>query len=581
MRDAIRTGLSVGNEHEFAEEALAQYGALSLARILQFVFTGDVDCEVASAHEMGQSGERHAEVRRVEHAHELVVDVLAPGDAVVLEAHLWAVLPDTDHPRAGRSHLRIELEIVVEAVVEDYVDAVGSADSAGRLSHRAGEVRTGVVEDPVGTQLGESVVVVRAGGRQHLCASRGGELNCHVANATASSVNQTGFTGFETRMVDERAPRRHADDARRSCHLRIHTVGQGDESVSRHGRALGVAAVMVAADTRPVDVVAGRESFGFVAGLAHFAGEIGPRNHRQRERLVRSFSKVGIDGVDASGMDVDEYLTSAGTRLVDLLDVQYLGTAVVVESDGAHGDHSSRSEKKLSRPVRAFIGGVEPTPMRLIAHRGFADRYPENTLVAIEKAVDDADMIELDVRRCGSGELVVFHDEVVDRATDGSGRVDDLPLGRLADLDVHGTGTGIPSLAEAADTIPADTGINLELKERGIANEAVAAASTVDNEVIVSSFDGQALDDLDTDDSTVELAYLFGLNTDEDFESALELDCAYIHPHWSHWLLTDAVERAHDAGMKVNVWTIDTAIGTGLLSRAGVDGVIADSPDVL
>lgn len=219
--------------------------------------------------------------------------------------------------------------------------------------------------------------------------------------------------------------------------------------------------------------------------------------------------------------------------------------------------------------------------MRLIAHRGFADRYPENTLVAIEKAVDDADMIELDVRRCGSGELVVFHDEVVDRATDGSGRIDDLPLSRLEDLDVHGAGTGIPSLAAAAGAIPADTGINLELKERGIANEAVAAASTVDNEVIVSSFDGQALDDLDTDDSTVELAYLCGLNTDEDFESALALDCGFIHLHWGHWLLTDAIERAHAAGMKVNVWTIDTTVGTRLLARAGVDGVIADSPDVL
>jgi glycerophosphoryl diester phosphodiesterase len=219
--------------------------------------------------------------------------------------------------------------------------------------------------------------------------------------------------------------------------------------------------------------------------------------------------------------------------------------------------------------------------MRLIAHRGFADRYPENTLVAIEKAVEEADMIEIDVRRCGSGELVVFHDEVVDRATDGSGRIDDLPLGQLEDLDVHETGTGIPTLAAAVDEIPDETGINLELKERGVANEAVAAASTVDNEVIVSSFDGQALDDLDTDDSTVELAYLFGSNTDEDFESALELDCSYIHVHWSHWLLTDAIERAHDAGMKVNVWTIDTAIGIGLLERAGVDGVIADSPDVL
>ncbi|EMA46114.1 glycerophosphodiester phosphodiesterase [Halococcus saccharolyticus] len=219
--------------------------------------------------------------------------------------------------------------------------------------------------------------------------------------------------------------------------------------------------------------------------------------------------------------------------------------------------------------------------MRLIAHRGFADCHPENTLVAIERAVPNADMIELDVRRCGSGELVVIHDETVDRVTDATGRVDELSAAELADLDVLDTGTGVPTLADAADAIPGDTGIVIDCKEHGIATEAAAAASTVENEVIVSSFDAPTLDALETDDPTVELAYLFGLRADEDFDDALALDCAYIHPHWGHWLLTDAIDRAHDAGMDVNVWTIDTSIAIERLRRAGVDGVIADSPDVL
>ncbi|WP_049899139.1 glycerophosphodiester phosphodiesterase [Halococcus agarilyticus] len=219
--------------------------------------------------------------------------------------------------------------------------------------------------------------------------------------------------------------------------------------------------------------------------------------------------------------------------------------------------------------------------MRLIAHRGFANRHPENTLVAIEHAVPDADMIELDVRRCGSGELVVFHDETVDRVTDATGRVDELSAAVLADLDVLDTGTGVPMLAEAAGAIPRDTGIVIDCKEHGIATEAAAAASTVDNEVIVSSFDAPTLDALETDDPTVELAYLFGLRPDEDFDDALALDCSYIHPHWGHWLLTDAIDRAHDAGMKVNVWTIDSSVVARLLDRVGVDGVIADSSNVL
>ncbi|EMA50677.1 glycerophosphodiester phosphodiesterase [Halococcus salifodinae] len=219
--------------------------------------------------------------------------------------------------------------------------------------------------------------------------------------------------------------------------------------------------------------------------------------------------------------------------------------------------------------------------MRLIAHRGFADRHPENTLVAIERAAPDADMIELDVRRCGSDELVVIHDETVDRVTDVTGRVDELSADDLADFDVLDTGTGVPTLAEAAGAIPADTGIVIDCKEHGIATEAAAAASTVDNEVIVSLFDAPTLDGLETDDPTVELACLIGLRPDDDFDDALALDCSYIHPHWGHWLMTDAIERAHDAGMDVNVWTIDTSIAIDRLRRAGVDGVIADSPDVL
>jgi|AntDeeMetagen134_2_1112570.scaffolds.fasta_scaffold03377_4 glycerophosphoryl diester phosphodiesterase len=219
--------------------------------------------------------------------------------------------------------------------------------------------------------------------------------------------------------------------------------------------------------------------------------------------------------------------------------------------------------------------------MRLIAHRGFANRHPENTLVAIERAVPAADMIELDVRRCGSGELVVIHDETVDRVTDATGLVGELSATNLANLDVLDTGTGVPTLAAAADAIPEDTGIVIDCKEQSVATEAVAAASTVENEVIVSSFDASTLDALETDDPTVELAYLIGLRPDEDLDDALALDCSYIHPHWGHWLLTDAIDRAHDAGMDVNVWTIDTSIAIERLRRAGVDGVIADSPDVL
>ena len=71
--------------------------------------------------------------------------------------------------------------------------------------------------------------------------------------------------------------------------------------------------------------------------------------------------------------------------------------------------------------------------MRLIAHRGFAAVHPENTVRAVRAAARVADAVEVDVRRCATGELVVIHDATVDRVTDGTGPVADHSLAWFPD----------------------------------------------------------------------------------------------------------------------------------------------------
>jgi glycerophosphoryl diester phosphodiesterase len=84
--------------------------------------------------------------------------------------------------------------------------------------------------------------------------------------------------------------------------------------------------------------------------------------------------------------------------------------------------------------------------MRLIAHRGFADVYPENTIAAVQKAAPRTDMIEIDVRRCNSGEIVVFHDPTLDDRTDASGRVADTTIETIEQAEVSNSGaTGMMS----------------------------------------------------------------------------------------------------------------------------------------
>lgn len=216
--------------------------------------------------------------------------------------------------------------------------------------------------------------------------------------------------------------------------------------------------------------------------------------------------------------------------------------------------------------------------MQLIAHRGFAGVYPENTVGAVEAAAPDADVVEIDVRRCASGELVVVHDETVDRVTDGTGPVADHTAAELAALDVLGSGEGVPTLEELLAAVPTPVGVNVELKERGIATDALAAAARIENEVLVSSFSPAALVECREADPDVPVALLFHEDPDAAIERARELDCEYVHPHLD--LAGAVVGTAHDDGMGVNVWTLDERAEAEAMADLGVDGVIADVPAV-
>jgi glycerophosphoryl diester phosphodiesterase len=218
--------------------------------------------------------------------------------------------------------------------------------------------------------------------------------------------------------------------------------------------------------------------------------------------------------------------------------------------------------------------------MRLIAHRGFDDEYPPNTVAAVRKAASRADMIELDVHRCRSGELVVAHNDILDIDIDGITRVDDLTAAELADLDAH-EGEGIQTLEGVLDAIPADTAVNFELKASECIDEALRIARNAPNHVVVSSFDAETIHEASRDDEGVSLAYVLDATPTDDIEFAQSIDCEFVHPHTSVCLLTDLVTQAHDAGMEVNAWTVDTRSAAWALEQRGVDGVIASSPDVL
>ncbi|AKU08488.1 glycerophosphodiester phosphodiesterase [Haloferax gibbonsii] len=214
--------------------------------------------------------------------------------------------------------------------------------------------------------------------------------------------------------------------------------------------------------------------------------------------------------------------------------------------------------------------------MRVIGHRGCPALAPENTLAAFDAAAARLDCVELDVRRCGSGELVVFHDETLDRLTGATGRVADTSLVDLQELTVGDSDESIPTLAAVFDALPDRVAVNVELKVVGLADDLAAVVGDAGNEVLVSSFDAEALREV-RETTALPVAFLFAADWTESLSVAADLDCAAVHPHYD--LLSSArVDEAHGRGFEVNAWTVPDREVARRLREYGVDGVIVDDP---
>ncbi|WP_436931915.1 glycerophosphodiester phosphodiesterase [Halosimplex halobium] len=211
--------------------------------------------------------------------------------------------------------------------------------------------------------------------------------------------------------------------------------------------------------------------------------------------------------------------------------------------------------------------------MDCIAHRGFPGVNPENTVTAVANAATRADAVEVDVRICGSGELVVCHDETVDRTTDGSGPVSAHTAEELAALSVEGSDQGVPTFEDVVEAVPGDVTLYAELKERGTGEAVERVAADAAPEVVVSSFDPGALTEV------TELPTALVQWEGEGLVSrARELGCSAVAPNLD---ACDAslVERAHGAGLDVTAWTVTDPGETEELQEAGADGAITDFPD--
>lgn len=232
--------------------------------------------------------------------------------------------------------------------------------------------------------------------------------------------------------------------------------------------------------------------------------------------------------------------------------------------------------------------------MRILGHRGASHDFPENTLPAFLGALGQgADGIELDVMRCKTGELVVCHDEVLQRVAGVPWAVAETPWLELSQLDV-GTPLGfpparVPQLSDVLDAVPPSRWVNIELKcdlpDDGGLSVEVARLLALRGEgprVSVSSFNPHCLLRF----AAVAPSFERGLLLDPDRELEPQLSWLgaaaqrAVHPHCSH--CTPArVEAWKRLGLGVVVWTVDEAAEARALEAMGADAVITNRPGAL
>jgi glycerophosphoryl diester phosphodiesterase len=217
----------------------------------------------------------------------------------------------------------------------------------------------------------------------------------------------------------------------------------------------------------------------------------------------------------------------------------------------------------------------------IIGHRGAAGHTPENTLLSFRKAVKiGCDMTELDVHLCGSGELVVIHDETVDRTTDGSGLVSNLSLRDLKTLDA-GFGEKVPTLDEVLKLLKGRIMLNIELKGLGTAKPVHTLVESIGwrrDALLITSFDWVMLHEYRELDPAARIGPLTYNNLNDAMVFAQSIDAHSINPYHRH-LSTEYLREAHGKGFRIYPWTVNQSEDIEHVIKMGVDGVISDYPE--
>lgn len=227
-------------------------------------------------------------------------------------------------------------------------------------------------------------------------------------------------------------------------------------------------------------------------------------------------------------------------------------------------------------------------PILITAHRGSFTEAPENTLVALERAMrNKADMAEIDVQLTADKKVVLFHDDTLQRLAGAPGKIADYSLEELQRFEVGShlseefRGVPIPTLEEALELTRSKIKLNIELKPQdGNVNELAEAVYALllkhgmQHEVELSSLNEPILKKMDELDSSLQLGYILAVAVgnfdDKDFVDFYSIEASFATP--------TNIARVHLRGKQIAVWTVNSERELKTMRDREVDNVITDDP---
>ena len=218
----------------------------------------------------------------------------------------------------------------------------------------------------------------------------------------------------------------------------------------------------------------------------------------------------------------------------------------------------------------------------VIGHRGARGHLAENTLPSIAKALElGVDGIEIDVFRCASEELVVFHDQTLEKLTNATGYIEQLDLDSIRNIEVL-NGFTIPTLEEVLNLINGRVMLNIELKGSQTAILTDQMLQTFfeketwsAEKILISSFDWEELKLFYEVNQKVPIAILTEDDPLDALPIAKELNAVAINPNYKS-LNKENLTKIHKKGLKIYPWTVNQPEEISALLALGVDGIITD-----